>query len=248
MGKDVQTRARCSLDRPLAQIGFEMNDDQWTLAKFTGLARLFPLPNLVLFPHVVQGLHIFEPRYRQMMSDALSDDRIIAPVLLQPGWEEEYEETPAIEMVACLGQIAWHETLPDGRFNLRLRGLSRLRVIEEERTDKLYRVARAEVIPDVVPADPGRLKELRRALAEAVIPRFVGDGPAQQQLLDLFQGELGFGQVCDVLAYALPFPLDIKQTLLAEPHVDIRAEIMTQALEVSAARSDRKFPPDFSDN
>jgi Lon protease-like protein len=225
-----------------------MNEDQSTLARFSGLARLFPLPNLVLFPHVVQGLHIFEPRYREMMTDALADDRMIAPVLLQPGWEEEYEETPAIESVACLGQIAWHETLPDGRFNLRLRGLSRLRIVEEVRTDKLYRVARAELVPDVVPAEMSRLKELRRMLAEAVVPRFTGDDPAQQQLFDLFQGELALGHVCDILAYALPFPLEIKQALLTEPHVDIRAEIIVQALEVSAARSDRKFPPDFSDN
>ncbi len=225
-----------------------MTDDQRALAKFSGLARLFPLPNLVLFPHVVQGLHVFEPRYRQMMTDALADDRLIAPILLQPGWEEEYEETPAIEAVACLGQIAWHESLPDGRFNLRLRGLSRIRIVEEVQTDKLYRVARAELVPDVVPADMGRVKALRRGLEESVMPRFAGEGPAQQQLLDLFHGELALGEICDILAYALPLPLEIKQSLLGEPHVDLRAEVMIQALEVSAARSDRKFPPDFSDN
>ena len=56
------------------------------LNQFCGTARLFPLPNLVLFPSVIQPLHIFEPRYRQMMADALDGDRLLALVLLKPGW------------------------------------------------------------------------------------------------------------------------------------------------------------------
>jgi Lon protease-like protein len=225
-----------------------MNDDQAALAGFKGEARLFPLPNLVLFPQVVQGLHIFEPRYRQLLTDALAGDRLIAVVLLQPGWEEEYDATPTVESMACLGRVGWHEKLPDGRFNLRLRGLSRLRITEEMPTDRLYRVGHGELITDVVPADLGKLKRLRKALAEAVLPRFSADGPAQQQLKELFQGDESLGHVCDVLSYALPLPIEMKQALLNEPHVDIRAEIITQALQVSAARADRKFPPSFSNN
>lgn len=225
-----------------------MTDDSDALAGFHGRARLFPLPNLVLFPHVVQGLHIFEPRYRQLMADALGSNHLLALVLLKPGWEDEYDETPPIESVACLGQIIWHEKLADGRYNLRLRGVARLRVVEELPSDRLYRQARAEVIPEVTPSDLHRATELRRALAGAVLPRFAPDGPARHQLQELFDGELSLGHVCDVLSYALPLPLDIKQTLLAEAHADVRAEIMTQALEISAARADRKFPPDFSAN
>src|SRR3954469_16142837 len=97
---------------------------------FSGTARLFPLPNLVLFPHVTQGLHIFEPRYRQMTADALDGDGLIALVLLN---EEAEDETvrPEIAPVACLGRIIWHEKLYDGRYNLRLHGVSRARIVEE---------------------------------------------------------------------------------------------------------------------
>lgn len=225
-----------------------MNDDQSALARFRGEVRLFPLPNLVLFPQVVQGLHVFEPRYRQLLMDSLAGDHLIGLVLLQPGWEDEYDATPAIEPVACLGRIGWHEKLSDGRFNLRLRGLARIGLTEELPTDRRYRIARAELIPDVAPADIQRLKALRRGLAEAVLPRFAGDGTAYQQLHDLFTGDEPLGHVCDVLAYALPLPLELKQALLAEPHVDLRAEIMIQALQVSAARADRAFPPAFSNN
>jgi Lon protease-like protein len=225
-----------------------MTDDQQALANFDGTIRLFPLPNLVLFPHVVQGLHVFEPRYRQLIADTLTGDGTFAVVLLRPGWEEEYDERPEVEPVACLGRVGWHERLPDGRYNLRLRGLGRVRLVEELPTDKLYRVARGELAPDVIPADLHRLAELRRNLADAVLPRFASDGQAHEQLRELLQGDTPLGQVCDVLSYALPLPLEMKQALLTEPHVDLRAEIITQALEVSAARADRKFPPDFSPN
>src|SRR5271166_1167351 len=100
-------------------------------ADFGGTARLFPLPNLVLFPHVVQPLHIFEPRYRQLMSDALADDRLIAMALLQPGWESDYEERPAIYPGVCIGQIYKEEKLSDGRFNLLLHGAARAQVLNE---------------------------------------------------------------------------------------------------------------------
>src|SRR6516165_6125069 len=100
-----------------------MNLDDEALAGFTGEARLFPLPNLVLFPHVVQPLHIFEPRYRQLMDDALEDDNLITMATLQPGWESDYEKSPAVYPVVCIGRILKEESLPDGRYNLLLHGL-----------------------------------------------------------------------------------------------------------------------------
>lgn len=225
-----------------------MTDDQAALARFDGRARLFPLPNLVMFPHVVQGLHIFEPRYRELMADALAGDRTITMVLLRPGWEDEYDARPAIEPVACLGRVVWHERLADGRYNLRLRGLSRVRLAEEVPADRLYRIARADLLPDVTPADLGRLKSLRRRLAEAVLPHF-SEEPAREQVRELFAGDAPLGQVCDILGYALPLPLELKQALLAEPHADLRAEAIVSALGArEPAAGARRFPPDFSAN
>ena len=74
------------------------------LEDFCGTVRLFPLPNLVLFPHVAQPLHIFEPRYRQMTADALEDDRLLAMALLQPDAEEQ-GAAPPIHRVVCVGRI-----------------------------------------------------------------------------------------------------------------------------------------------
>ena len=79
---------------------------------------LFPLPNVVLFPTVSLPLHIFEPRYRDMVADALDGDRIIGMALLRPGWEANYEGRPPIYPVGCAGLITHSERLPDGRYNI----------------------------------------------------------------------------------------------------------------------------------
>src|SRR5436190_14980354 len=96
--------------------------DASPLADVSGTARLFPLPNLVFFPQVVQPLHIFEPRYRQMTADALEGDRLIALVLPKPGYEADQSESPPVHPVACLGKIIADQKLEDGRYNLLLRG------------------------------------------------------------------------------------------------------------------------------
>ena len=79
------------------------------------LLPLFPLPNVVLFPNVFLPLHIFEPRYRAMVKDALASDRIIGMVLLRPGWQHDYEKRPPVYPVGCSGVITHVEPLPDGR-------------------------------------------------------------------------------------------------------------------------------------
>src|SRR6201996_9791099 len=88
---------------------------------FDGRARLFPLPTLVCSPQVVQPLHIFEPRYREMTADALAGDKRIALVMPKPGWESDYEGRPAVHRVACLGKIGAEQKLDDGRYNLLIR-------------------------------------------------------------------------------------------------------------------------------
>ena len=216
-------------------------------AGFRGPVKLFPLPNLVLFPNVDQGLHVFEPRYRQMTADALDSDGHIAIVLLKDGWEETYDHHPEIEEVACLGRIVRHEQLPDGRYNLRLRGLTRVRLLEEVPSDKKYRTAQVAALPEVPADDPA---PLRQALADTVLARFEADGAAHQQLRELFRGGVPLGQLCDVLSYALPVPLGVKQGLLAEPRIAVRVAALIHALGSTPNPNlpPRPFPPSFSPN
>ena len=101
--------------RASANYEFPMNDDAWSLQNFSGTARLFPLPNLVLFPHAVQPLHVFEPRYRDLTTDALSDDSLIAMALLQPDWESEPGDRRPIHPVVCLGRVVANQRLKTTR-------------------------------------------------------------------------------------------------------------------------------------
>jgi Lon protease-like protein len=108
---------------------------------------IFPLPNVVLFPNVFLPLHIFEQRYRAMVTDAVAGDRIIGMTLLRPGYEAHYEGRPAVYRIGCAGVITHTEPLADGRFNIVLRGLEKFRILEED-ASKPYRLANVEALPE----------------------------------------------------------------------------------------------------
>ncbi len=105
------------------------------------LAPVFPLSNAVLFPDTVLPLHIFEPRYRQMVRDVSGGEGHLAIALLEPGFENDYEGSPAFHRVGTLGRVENVEELPNGRFDLHLVGLRRVE-FEEIPSPTTYRVAR----------------------------------------------------------------------------------------------------------
>jgi uncharacterized protein len=225
-----------------------MSDDQAALTNFSGKARLFPLPNLVMFPHVVQPLHVFEPRYRSMTADALTGDKLIALVLLKPGWEEDYEGRPAVHEVACLGRVIADQKLEDGRYNLLLRGLVRVRLVRELDTAALFRSAKVEVLADVHAPEPAEAVRLRRLLAETAPAWFPGQDALLTQLRQMFDSELDLGTLCDIFSFALPLDVEFKQELLATVDVGARATRLLDQLNKQGPPAARQFPPPFSDN
>src|SRR3954471_13772532 len=117
--------------------------------RFSGVARLFPLPDLVMFPHVMQPLHIFEPRYRELLNDALDSDGLIAMSVLAAGWEEDYDGRPEVLPHVCLGKVVTHQRLADGRYNIMLLGSRRARIIRELTPERSFRQAEIELIEDI---------------------------------------------------------------------------------------------------
>jgi len=125
---------------------------------------------VVLFPNVFLPLHIFEPRYRQMVADALHGDRIIGMVLLRPGWQANYEGRPPVYAVGCAGVITHAEQLPDGRSNIVLRGMEKFRINGED-DGKAYRIAHVDTIDEPSkPAGEEMLTE-RRRLEALLVPQ-----------------------------------------------------------------------------
>src|SRR5437588_10526554 len=148
------------------------------------LLPLFPLPNVVLFPNVFLPLHIFEPRYRQMVADALAGDRLIGMVLLRPGYERDYEGRPPVYAVGCRGVMTHAERQPDGRYNIVLRGLDRFR-IDSENDERSYRRAAVDVLhePAPTPAERTTIRECRSKI-EAMLTPMIERGAAGPAITD----------------------------------------------------------------
>jgi uncharacterized protein len=249
----VRKSAICNLKSAIVLVELlAMNDDASALQEFSGTARLFPLPNVVLFPFLVQALHIFEPRYRQMTAEALAGDRFIAMALLRPGWETDYDGRPEIFPMVCLGRIVSDQRLPDGRFNIQLRGLSRARIREEIDNGKLYRTARVELEKDRAPS-ADLAKPLRKQLLDLVPSWCKDQGSSADVYRKVIESTLPLGIVCDILGYGLPVTVELKQQLLEELSVAKRARKLLKYLETTAPPEvlpppQRPFPPEFSNN
>jgi Lon protease-like protein len=230
-----------------------MSDDSSILAQFGGMARLFPLPNLVLFPQAIQPLHIFEPRYRQMVTDSLAGDRLIALAILRPGWEADYAGRPDIYPVACLGHIAAEQSLKGGKYNLLVRGLSRIRLVEEVTTAKLYRSARVKLLTDGPNPGPAADRQLRRKMAQRAPRWFAGHPDALKEIRKLLASDRELAIIVDILAFALPLDMDQKRELLETLDVRQRARRLAEFMRAAvpptpASPSARQFPPKFSAN
>jgi Lon protease-like protein len=102
---------------------------------------IFPLPTVVFFPETYLPLHIFEPRYREMIQEASTQGNYIGMALLKEGWEDQYEEAPAIYPIGCVGRIISSHKLADGRYNIVLQGLHRC-TYEELAVSTSFRQAR----------------------------------------------------------------------------------------------------------
>jgi Lon protease-like protein len=114
---------------------------------------VFPLPKLVLFPGTSLPLHIFEPRYRDMLADTLAGpQRLIAVAQLKPGWEAAYDARPAIYAIAGMGRIVRHARNPDGTYDVVLEALARVQLEELEPGGRRYRRATATVLHEHAPA------------------------------------------------------------------------------------------------
>jgi Lon protease-like protein len=199
------------------------------------LLPLFPLPTVVLFPNVFLPLHIFEPRYREMVADAVASDRMIGMVLLRPGWERDYEGRPPVYSVGCSGVVTHVERTADGRYNLVLRGLERFRILEENH-ERSYRRAVIEPLQERPPAPGDRTAIARqRAKLEVMLaPTAAQAGPGGELRVpdSAMPATMSDEDLINALAQYLDFePLE-KQALLEKASLRTRAESLVELLEM----------------
>jgi len=217
-------------------------DVEQILMEFSGVARLFPLPSLVFFPDSFGPLRVFEPRYVSMVKDALADDGLIALALLKPGWQDDYDGSPAIHRVVCLSRILKHQEAPNGEFEIWLYGLARAQ-IEEEVPSGPFRRAQVRLLTDLARPDNAVpiARRLKRALA--LTP---GQQPVLGQMRRIANQIRGVdaspGRYADALAGAANFDPETRYELLAETDVLRRYERLIAHLERIAAESAPSAP------
>lgn len=235
---------------------------------FDSKVRLFPLPELVVFPHAMQPLHIFEPRYCEMLAESLSGDRLIAMATLTGGITTDTDQGPPVASTVCLGRIVSHAEVENDRHNVLLVGIGRARIIRELDTSRPFRIAEVDVEQDIY--SPSKA-EGRRGLKESLLNAFASVIPpsanVQQNLHELMAGQMGLGPITDIISYTLPFDVESKLKLLGQPDVDSRAGELIELLssgkiqlhsvsieeqsldeEPPKTRSGDRFPPPFSLN
>lgn len=220
---------------------------------------IFPLPNLVMFPHAIQFLHMFEPRYRQMMEDLSgkpADERLIATALLEPGYEAKYFTNLAdIHDTVCVGLVVRHERNQNGAFNMILRGMCRATVIGEDISGP-YRVGRVEPFGDDLSVGGFDERVARKQLQSVVMEPAFDAVPQADACRDFLKSDLPVSALIDLLAFHLlpDTETDLKQQLLSQSDLARRHELLRTNLttlgRVLQASRDRWqiWPPRESDN
>jgi Lon protease-like protein len=193
--------------------------------KLPPVIPIFPLEVTVLFPGVSRPLHIFEPRYRAMVADALKGDRIIGMTTLKPGYEANYGGRPPIYEIGCAGVITDVEELSGGRFNIVLRGLVKFRVTGEDQS-RPYRLARVDAMPEVLDdAEKAALRKQRQRL-EALVTKG-SDSKVPPEMTD--------EELVNMLAQYLPLDSVERQALLELKSVLLRSQAVIDLIESKLA-------------
>jgi Lon protease-like protein len=192
------------------------------------LLPLFPLPNIVFFPHTRLPLHVFEPRYRQMVKDVLETDQRFGIVLLRPGWETDYFGAPSVFECGTLGTIEQAVPLEDGRFNIVVRGDVRFRILEEV-SRVPYRTARVTPEPEIARGlDEATMRREWLAEISRQYLRYLPDQTAVPEI-----ETVSLDALTNALIMSLNLDIEEKQRLLE------LSDVMTRAEEIGSELTQR---------
>lgn len=230
-----------------------MSEDNTIQVNFGKPIPVFPLDHVTLLPQQVLPLHIFEPRYRQMVEHALDGAGQIAMAIFRSDdWKQQYHAKPPVRPAVCIGQIVQHEKLPDGRYNIALQGVCRAKILRELPADegRLYRLAYLEPVglglphnaelesvegetpaslaEDVSPSLGQARRRLGELLSEGPLMKFRAAKPVLEYVLD---ESIPTVAVLELISFTMINDSKLKYSLLEEPHAELRAEIILRELE-----------------
>ncbi|MEM1183631.1 MAG: LON peptidase substrate-binding domain-containing protein [Planctomycetota bacterium] len=230
-----------------------MTDEVSIRVNFSRAMPVFPLDSVVLLPQQVMPLHVFEPRYRQMVGAALDSVGQIAMGTFEgQSWKQEYHGSPPLRPAVCVGQIVQHEKLPDGRYNILLQGVCRAKVVDEVPPDgeRLFREAVLEPVGVDEGADttPGA-ETLRQWIDDAL-----GEGPLSRLIVSdqvrkyVENDEVPTPALLELVAFAMLNDPAVRYRLLEEGALERRCELIRAGLDdlVSLIRkADAQHPEEW---
>lgn len=210
-----------------------MSDETAIQVNFGRPMPIFPLDQVTLLPQQVLPLHIFEPRYRQMVTDALDASGQIAMAVFDGrDWKQQYHGRPPIRPAVCIGHIAQHEKLPDGRYNIILRGVCRARVIKElaPRDARLYREAMLEPIgleQDETPTLRALRASIEQDLDTGPLSRLADGATLLEYVRD---DDIPTAALLELISFTLVKDREKRYRLLEEGDSDARAELVRREI------------------
>jgi Lon protease-like protein len=198
---------------------------------------IFPLPSTCHYPRELLPLHVFEPRYRDLVEHCLETHRCLGVPLLQPGYEEDYLERPPVHPVMGAGRIVHAERLADGRWNILVEGIARVRMERELPPHQPFRVICASLLADsdsgATAAGTSGSEETLRGLVHRLA---AGIPDARAALMELLDRAGSRGHLADILASKLVADADVRQHLLAELDVETRIQDLIAQLAALVLR------------
>ena len=195
---------------------------------------LFPLPDTVLLPHALLPLHIFEPRYRQMISHCLNGPGLLAVATFDSSAvNQDEEDVVRLRSAVCVGHIIQHDTLPDGRYNLILHGVCRAKIthVLEPEGDRRYRLARLAPI-EPIDQQPDPMPEVRQEIRTLLTgPRLKRLRGIETLLQWIDQDDVPTHALLELIGFALVRDTELRYQLLAEADPQRRAGMITHELK-----------------
>jgi len=208
---------------------------------------VFPLPDVVLFPHARMPLHVFELRYRTMVRDALSGPRTLAIATLRPGWQGDYHGSPAFHELATLARFEQVEWLPNDCYDLQVVGLERVRLGRVAR-EFPYRSCEAAIVPATPHDADDPLAAMERAALLEAAQSLMAHGASAWGAPPLTAADATFEAVVNTLAQSLRIATDARLELLEMDSVFARARRLNERIAELRHLLERGSPGDAGRN
>jgi Lon protease-like protein len=235
-------------------MGSPMKSEHSLPEDFGNVVRLFPLPNVVLFPGIVQALQLFEPRYKALVADALETDQLITMALIESQAQTQQSDVPSIAKTVCVGKVLSHTRLEDGRYNVFLVGVKRAEVVSELITEAPYRMAEVRLIEEQL-VEGHEFSVLRTEVCARFRKLASYRSGWHQDALDQFLGEdLPLSQLIDMVCYSCGAGITEQQRVLEAVDLGERGKVVLEILSSQIKETEngqgsvQDFPPSFSLN